>query len=84
MPTVRKVLMHGFCILPVGQLTEEAQEARNKYRKRFRERNTRKISRIGTDKDLLHLRLIFSDPVISSLRNLLERKFVSFSAEVLA
>jgi hypothetical protein len=54
----------GFCILPIGQLSEEAQEARNKDFKRFRERNTRKSSRIDTRKDLLHMLLISLDPVI--------------------
>jgi hypothetical protein len=56
----------------------------NKYCKRFREQNTRKTFRIGTDKGLLHMLLILSNPVISSLRNLLERKSRSFASEVLA
>jgi hypothetical protein len=45
-------------ILSIEQLPEEAQEARNKDFKLFREHNKRKTSRIGTNKDLLHMLLI--------------------------
>lgn len=48
--------------------SEEAQEARNKEFKWFREHNTRKINRIATNEDLVHALLVSSDPVISSLR----------------
>lgn len=46
--TVHKVLCHGkvvidHCILPIGQLSEEAQESRNKDNKRYRLQFTRKI-----------------------------------------
>ena len=43
-----------YASLPVGQLTEEAQEANNKIFKRIREFNTRKISRMATNEDLGH------------------------------
>ncbi|KAJ4429838.1 hypothetical protein ANN_22042 [Periplaneta americana] len=55
-------------MLPIGQLSEEAQEARNKDIKRFREHHTRKNSRINTVTDLVNNLLVSSDPLISSLR----------------
>lgn len=71
--TLHKILFHGVaiiesCILPIGQYSEEAQEARNKHNKQFRENYTRKTSRIDTNTDLLNRLLITSDPFIASLR----------------
>ena len=48
--SVHKILLHGSeiisaALLPIGQLSEEAQEARNKDLKKFREIFARKISR---------------------------------------
>lgn len=45
-PTVHKVLVHGsseakFDLLPIGQLSEEALEARNKDVRHFRLNHTR-------------------------------------------
>lgn len=74
LPTaVHKVLIHGSTIIssflvPIGQLSEEAQESRNKDIKRYRMDHTRKISRITTNTDLLNRLLETSDPLISSLR----------------
>lgn len=87
--TVHKILVHSpdvikTCILLIGQLSEEAQEARNKDLRRFREGHTRKNSRICTNEDLLKMLLITSDPVISSLRSLAPRKKGSLSQEVLS
>lgn len=72
-PSVHKILFHGADVikslnLPIGLYSEEAQEARNKDFKRIREHNTRKMSRIDTNEDLIHGLLISSDPIISSLR----------------
>lgn len=85
--TVHKVLFHGvkimeFFDLPIGYYSEEAQEARNKDFKRIRECNTRKTSRIDTNEDIIHGLLISSDPVISKLRNMKEKKPIEFDAEV--
>lgn len=71
--SVHKILIHGpeiieNAIVPIGQLSEEAQEARNKDFKRFREHHTRKFSRTATNEDLLNNLLISSDPLISTLR----------------
>lgn len=85
--TVHKILIHGAdvmnnMILPIGQLSEDAQEARHKEYRFFREHNTRKTSRINCNKDLLHMLLISSDPLISSKRKL-PRKKSSLGSEVL-
>jgi hypothetical protein len=58
--TVHKILIHStdivqWALIPIGQLSEEAQEARNKDCRRYREYNTRKQSRIDTNIDLLHM-----------------------------
>lgn len=57
--SVHKILLHGSSVtsaalLPIGQMSKEAQEARNKYLKTIRENNARKCSRIETNEDLLH------------------------------
>lgn len=71
--SIHEVLIHGFLIiewapLPIGQLSEEAQESRNKDIKRYRENFSRKSSRINTMTDIFHWLLVSSDPLISSLR----------------
>lgn len=71
-PTVHKILIHGaeiisHAILPIGQLGEEAQEAKNKDFKFIREHRSRKDSAEHTNIDLLHFFLLSSDPIISSL-----------------
>lgn len=50
-PSIHKILIHGSLIIknalvPIGQLSEEAQEASNKNYNRFRENHSRKSSRI--------------------------------------
>lgn len=72
--TVHKLLMHGseiiqHMILPIGQLSEDAQEANHKYFRSYRELHSRKISRIDNNRDVLNNLLINSDPIISSLRS---------------
>lgn len=71
--SVHKVLLHGSDIiksacLPIGQLSEEASESRNKDFKRFRQLYSRKCSRSATNEDILHSLLISSDPYLTSLR----------------
>lgn len=87
-PTVHKILIHGPDIIdsfmvPIGQLTEEAQEAINKEIKRCREGFARKCSRQKTLEDVFNRLLIASDPVISSHRRLPKRKSKSFEREVI-
>lgn len=69
--TVHKILYHGSEIIksfliPIGQLSEEAMEARNKHFRQYREHRTRKISRTIANEDLLHALLMSSDPFITS------------------
>ena len=85
-PSVHKVLIHGHVIidnseLAVGKLSEEAQEARNKELKRFRNNNSRKISRLATNEDVLHMLLVLSDPYISSMRATPKKKVVEMDDE---
>ncbi|GBM13224.1 hypothetical protein AVEN_214935-1 [Araneus ventricosus] len=68
-----KILFNGrviieASILPIVSYSEEAQEARNKHNRQYRELFTRKPSRINTNTDLLHRLLIISDRYIASLR----------------
>lgn len=72
-PTLHKSLIHGakiidHCILPIGQLSEEVQEASNKYFKKARLNNSRTCTRLANNEDVMHHLMISSDPLISSLR----------------
>ena len=69
---VHKILVHGpeiisSFMLPIGQLSEEAQEARNKDYRNYRLHHSRKMSLILTNKDIVSSLLTTSDPLISSL-----------------
>ena len=71
--SVHKLLIHGKDIvenfsIPIGQLSEEASEARNKEFRKYREFHTRKTSRTACNEDLLNYLLLTSDPLISSIR----------------
>lgn len=73
-PTVHKIIYHGEDVInqhlvPLGDLSEEAQEKRNKDYRFYREHNTRKFSRNSTNEDLFNILLATSDPFISSIRN---------------
>lgn len=65
-------------LVPIGQLSEEAQEARNKDIRNFREDHTRKVSRVKTNIDLFHRMLESSDPLITSLRKIKARPVLPF------
>lgn len=72
--SVHKILLHGAdivqkAILPIGQLSEEAQESRNKDYKYYRQHHARKYSRIATNEDLFRRLLLSSDPIITSFRS---------------
>lgn len=69
-PTLHKILIHGSTIikhalLPIGQLSEEAAEARNKHFRSYRLHYTRKFSREICNKDVLNRLLLTSDPFLS-------------------
>lgn len=69
-PTMHKVLVHGADIirksaLPVGMLSEQGAESKNKYYRLDRNMYTRKTSRIATMTDLFNRSVDFSDPLLS-------------------
>lgn len=78
--SVHKLLMHGaniiehFGLLPIGKLSEEASEARNKDFRKFREGHSRKNSRVATNEDILHNLLLSSDPKLSIIRPRMSQK----------
>lgn len=68
--TVHKLLIHGSeiiesAIVPIGQLSEEAQEYRNKDVKNYRRNLSRRNSRINSNRDLINRLLLSSDPALS-------------------
>lgn len=78
-PTVHRILAHGkdlieYQCLPIGELSEEAQECKNKDYRRFRYNNTFKISRVRQNEDLFNMLAASSDPLIASLRHKRSRK----------
>lgn len=78
-PTIHKILTHGttiieHAILPIGQLSEEAAEARNKHFHMYRQNFSRKFSREHCNKDVLNRLLLSSDPYLSSTRKRPQKK----------
>lgn len=78
--TVHTVLLHGAeiiasnSIVPIGNLSEEASEARNKDFRRFREHHSRKKSRVCSNEDIFNFLLLSSDPLISAVRPTMDAK----------
>lgn len=77
--SVHKLLIHGstiikHAIVPIGQLSEDAQEANHKYFRKYRENNSRKMSRKSNNEDIFRHLLIASDPIISLSRKIVERE----------
>lgn len=71
--TIHKVLIHGSKIisaamLPIGMLSEEAQEARNKDYRQYRLHHARKCSRESPNEDVINMLLISSDPLLYTMR----------------
>lgn len=72
-PTVHKVLCHGKIImensiLPLGELTEEPQESRNRDFKHVHQFGSRKCSRQSQNEDIFQTLILSSDPVLSHMR----------------
>ena len=70
-PTLHKILVHGstvikYAILPIGQLSEEAAEARNKHFRSYRHDFARKFSRTQCNQDVLNRLRLTSDSLLSS------------------
>uniref|UniRef100_A0A2H1WX10 SFRICE_035512 n=1 Tax=Spodoptera frugiperda TaxID=7108 RepID=A0A2H1WX10_SPOFR len=70
-------------ILPIGQLSEEAAEARNKHFRIYRQNFSRKCSREDCNKDVLNRLLLTSDPFLSSNRQRQRKNRKPFSVEAL-
>lgn len=73
--TMHKILVHGaeiikHSVIPIGQMSEEASEAKNKEIRKVRLGHTLKISRVRTNFDLIKYLLMSSDPYITLLRKL--------------
>lgn len=76
---MHKILTHGASVIaelivPIGELSEEALEARNKDIKKYREFHARKNSRIGTNEDIFRRLLLSSDPLFTELGGLSKKK----------
>lgn len=87
-PTLHKYFIHGpeiisSALLPIGQLTEEAQEARNKDFKKYREHYARKCSREKSNEDIFNFFLLSFDSLITSKRKLQKKKIQHLPKEVL-
>ncbi|CAH2088845.1 unnamed protein product [Euphydryas editha] len=88
-PTVHKILMHGatvisHSILPIGQLSEEAAEARNKHFRLYRLNFSRKFDRVKCNKDIINRLLLSSDPLLSSNRKQPRKRSKTFCSETLS
>ncbi|KAK7791956.1 hypothetical protein R5R35_004579 [Gryllus longicercus] len=84
--TVHKILLHSSkiiesSILPIGQMSEEAQESCNKFIKQYRQDFARKCTRVKNMEDVFQRLLVASDPVISSIRKLPKKKLKALDAE---
>lgn len=87
-PTLHKILIHGatvikHSILPIGQLSEEAAEARNKHFRLYRQDFARKFNRIQCNRDVLNRLLLTSDPFLSCKRKRQPKKSLPFAADTL-
>lgn len=85
--TVHKVLIHGkqimdASILPIGMLSEEAEEARNKDYRNYRLLFSRKSARTLTNTDVLNRLLVTSDPFITSIRRVPPKVSLDLDDEV--
>lgn len=89
-PTLHKILCHGavvieHALLPIGQLSEEAAESRNKHFRLYRQNFARKFSRKDCLHDVMNRLLLTSDIYLScSSRILIHKKGKSLSAEARA
>ena len=88
-PQCNKILVHGAVIiekalLPIGQLSEEAAEARNKHFRQFRQNFARKFTRENCNRDIFNRLLLSSDPLLTSMRGIKRGKRAAFLPETVA
>ncbi|KAG5877724.1 hypothetical protein JTB14_037174 [Gonioctena quinquepunctata] len=86
--TIHQVLIQGDIIIrdaiaPIGPLLENAQESKNKAIKTYRQGYTRKFSGEQTMEDLFHQLLVSSDPYITSMRKLPQKKSRTYPEDVM-
>lgn len=86
--SVHKLLIHGTeiiasSLLPIGQMSEDAQGSCHKYFKKFREDFSRKYSRTKTMDDIFSRFLVSSDPYLSSCRQLPLKQLRSLSLDAI-
>lgn len=84
-PTIHKVLLHGddifrSFIVPIGCLSEEPQEARNKDLRVFRQFLARKCSREKNLEDILKRFVVTSDPLLSA-KKWEKHKYIAASSD---
>ncbi|GFV71004.1 dna-mediated transposase [Trichonephila clavipes] len=77
--SLHKALIHGGLlvngsILHIGQMSEEAIEARNKDSTYFREHHSRKLNSKKSMEDMIQMLIVSKDPYIASLRKNKRRK----------
>lgn len=70
-----KILVHGAAVIesldiPIGQLCEETQEARNKEFRKYRKDFTRKCSWTRLNEGTMSSLLIWYDPLINNLKKM--------------
>ncbi|CAG9763602.1 unnamed protein product [Ceutorhynchus assimilis] len=86
-PTVHKILYHGheylekFPSIPLGALSEERQEARNKDFKKFRTDFSRKISRKANLQDVFNRLMLTSDPLFFHIYQTFQKSKLSKKTE---
>ena len=85
--SVYKILIPGadvikHALVPIGELSEEAAETKNKDIKLFRLQHKRKMSRTATNTNHLNRLFLSSDAYISGARNLQTKKTSSLSQVV--
>ena len=88
--TIHKILVHGGSvikdsILPIGQSSKEAAEARNKHFREYRYNFARKFNRTECNKHILNRLILTSDSLFSNVTkiSLRKRKLLSKEAIVL-
>ena len=68
--------------LPLGALSEEAQETSNKLHKEYRQFHTRKFSPEATNLDILRIFLAKSDTVIVCVRNRIRKRHSEYPEDM--
>lgn len=72
--SIHKILMHGaetakHLMLPIGLMSEEAQESSNKIYRQMRERHSRKDQLAHITEDVIHNMILLSDPILTNIRS---------------